>query len=362
VSLVGTMARALHSPLGHLEQVRGLWAADADDRLVHALLFDGPDGVGKYLSALHLAAGLFCSQGPGEPCGSCGPCHRFSSGGAESNHPDLLIVDPADWEWEQIKLEAIAPREDGEVPTRRSVEGFLDLSSVEGGHRLVIIREAHKMNAAAQNALLKTLEEPRAGTVLVLVTSRPEELLDTIMSRVMRVHFGRLDHTAAAHLIRELGPEGLDERMAADLARWSDGSPGRALRLLAQGRPAEREVVSALVGGKAGPIECSRRVWELDGDFPGKTERAKARARARAMIDLLLEVLLDLERFEAGRPGDELAHGDLVKSLSGRGRLPFERLPRVHELLRQCRADVLGNLTPEAVLDRAFLGLATLLP
>jgi len=358
------MARALTPPVGHLEQVRGLWNADSADRLVHALLFDGPEGIGKHLSALHLAAGLFCELGPGPPCGRCGPCRRFASGGAESNHPDLLVVDPADWGWEVIKLEAIAPREDGDVAPRRSVEGFLDLSSVEGGHRVVVVREAHRMNVAAQNALLKTLEEPRAGTVLILITSRPEELLDTIMSRVMRVHFERLDRGSAAELIHELGPEGLTERMASDLARWSAGSPGRALRLLRQGRPAERELLADLISGRHGPIEASHRVWELEGEFPGGTERAKARARGRAMVDLCLELVSDLERAQAGKSTAELAQGDLVDALlakSPAGHVPALVVDRATAVLGRCRADLVGNLTPEAVLDRAMLALGGLL-
>ena len=358
------MERALQPPVGHLEQVRGLWSADADDRLVHALLFDGPEGVGKFLSALHLAAGLYCDLGPGPPCGRCGPCRRFASGGEESNHPDLLIVDPADWGWEVIKLEAIAPRDDGDIPPRRSVEGFLDLSSVEGGHRVVILRDAHRMNVASQNALLKTLEEPRAGTVLILVTSRPEELLDTIMSRVMRVHFERLDRGSAAELIHELGPEGLTETMAADLARWSTGSPGRALRLLRQGRPAERQLLADLITGKRGPIETSHRVWELEGEFGGGTERAKARGRGRAMVDLCLELIADTERVLAGTAPEDLAHGDLVQAMlraAPGGHLSALALDRATEVLGRCRADLVGNLTPEAVLDRTMLALGGLL-
>lgn len=362
------MERALRPPVGHLEQVRGLWQAEADDRLVHALLFDGPDGVGKHLAALHLAAGLFCDLGPGPPCGRCGPCRRFVSGAEESNHPDLLVVDPGPRGWETIPVSAIAHREKVSehlyVPLRRTVEGFLDLAAVEGGHRIVVLREAHKLNHQAQNALLKTLEEPRPGTVLILGTARPGELLDTIISRVMPVHFERLDRGSAAELIHELGPEGLTEAMAADLARWSHGSPGRALRLLRQGRPLERELLAGLVDGRWGPIEASRRVWELEGEFSGGTERAKARGRARAMVDLCLEVVGDLERALSGHPTEDLAHGDLVEALVAAvpgGRVPVERLPGVSEVLGRSRADIVGNLTPEAVLDRAFLALARLL-
>ena len=84
----------LIEPLGHAQTVEGLWRAAARGRLAHALLFEGQEGVGKFVAMRWFAAGLMCQGGPGAPCGRCGPCKRLSSGGESSNHPDLLVLDP----------------------------------------------------------------------------------------------------------------------------------------------------------------------------------------------------------------------------------------------------------------------------
>jgi hypothetical protein len=361
----------LKEPQGHTEVLEGLWQAAADERLGHALLFGGPDGVGKFCCALYLAAGLFCETGPGKPCGSCGPCRRFQSGGDESNHPDLLVVDPLDTGAEIIKLNRIAFREDSpkkdDVEMRRTVEGFLDLHAVESEWRVVIIRECHRMNANAQNALLKTLEEPSAGTLLILETAHVGLLLDTIISRVTRVEYSPLNPIVARELIHELA-EATPDRMAERLARWSKGSPGIAMRLLREGRAAEHELVLSLLSGKRGAIECSRAVWDLDGEFVAKTDRAIARMRGRSLLDFLLEFSGDVTRCCVGADPSLLVHADMLFALGGGPQAApayFASLgPRIdasRTKLLQCRSDLDSNIAPDAVVDRAFLALSLLI-
>jgi len=155
-------------PLVHDGIVLRLWAAARAGRLPHALLFEGRAGIGKVAAASWFAMGCLCARGPGEPCGTCGPCRRVTSGGEEANHPDLFVIDPLAEEEEQIKIGRIAERGREEGSSRASLEAFLGLRPFEAALRPVLVRESHRMNVSAQNALLKSLEEPRAGTVLVL--------------------------------------------------------------------------------------------------------------------------------------------------------------------------------------------------
>ena len=358
----------LKEPRGHMDVLEGLWRAAKDERLGHALLFGGPDGVGKFSCALYLAAGLFCASGPGKPCGTCGPCRRFQSGGEESNHPDLLVVDPLDSGAEIIRLNRIAFREKSsskdDVEMRRTVEGFLDLHAVESEWRVVIIRECHRMNTNAQNALLKTLEEPAAGTLLILETAHVGVLLDTIISRVTRVEYAPLEPVLAKELILELAV-GTNERLADRLARWSKGSPGIAMRLLREGRAAEHELLSALLSGKRGAMDCSNEVWNLEGEFVAATDRAMARMRARSLLDFALEFIADLSRCCAGANVDRQVHTDLLISMSGEDSPRYlaglgPRVEVVREKLLECRGDIEANVTPDAVVARAFLALSQL--
>jgi len=301
-------------------------------------------------TALWFAAGLLCREGPGAPCGRCGPCKRVASGGSLSNHPDLLVIDPIEEGEEHIRIARIAQRaEAGGAPNQRSLESFLDLCALEGGHRPVIVREAHRMNLAAQNALLKTLEEPRPGTLLVLETQRPELLLPTIRSRLVRLRFEPLEaeECAAVLIGLDLTPE-----QAHELTRASGGSPGRALALFEREALAAREILWDVARGTLPVVRAANELWELKGHFPGKTPAAMLRERVRMSLDLALELGRERLAFQCGIPAAELIAGEMIESLPRDGRLE-EGL----EKLLECRADVDRNLGPEAILDRALLVL-----
>src|SRR6185503_12252639 len=147
-----------------------------------SLIFAGPDGVGKRLAAISLAQ-LFNCTSPGAPsgdlapdaCGNCSACRRIARG----VHADVLTIEPGDSG--AIKVDQVRAAID-----RTGYRPF------EGRRRVVIVEEADAMEAAPQNALLKTLEEPPPASTFVLVTSRPDVLLPTVRSRCQRVRFGPL--------------------------------------------------------------------------------------------------------------------------------------------------------------------------
>ena len=331
-------------PVGHAERIAGLLRAAASRRLAHALLFAGPDGIGKFLAAEWLAFGLLCARGPARPCGVCGPCKRLMAG----THPDLFVVDPEGEGEEEIKISRITYRERDAQP---NVGEFLSLRPMEGGWRVVLLRDADGMNEEAQNALLKTLEEPGTSTLLVLIAARPESLLPTTRSRCVPIGFLPLDREAAARILRE---HGLDAREAALLARWSGGAPGAALALHARSAISMRARIEAVLAGELDPLVAAAETAGQDGDFPGATPAARARARARTFQDLLLAVLFDLERAHAGVDPDTLAHGDLAPRFAAAG--DGVRARRL-EVCLQARQDVEANLNPDAILERALLSL-----
>lgn len=334
----------LVEPVGHVERIEKLLRAAAARRLAHALLFTGPDGIGKFLSAQWLAFGLLCARGPGRPCGSCGPCKRLLAG----THADVLVVDAEAEGEEEIKISRITHRE---KESQTNVGDFLALKPMEGGWRVVILRDADRMNEEAQNALLKTLEEPGTDTLLVLVASRPEALLPTTRSRCVPVALRPLDPATTARILRE---HGIDAEEATILARWSAGAPGAALTLHARSAALMRAAIEAVLRGELDPLAAAARIGDLDGDFPGKTPASQARARAKTFLDLALAVLVDLERAGAGVAPETLAHGDLAARVAA-----AEDGPRARrlEVCLQARQDVEANLLPDAILERALLAL-----
>jgi DNA polymerase-3 subunit delta' len=333
-------------PLGHADTIRNLWKAADGGRLPHALLFAGPDGVGKFLSAQWLTFGLLCAEGPGEPCGTCGPCKRL----LVDSHPDVYVLDPVEQELETILVKHIAPRSGENGP---NVLDSLSLRPMEGGWRIVIVREAHRMNTSAQNALLKTLEEPGAHALLVLETAHQGQLLPTVRSRCSNVSFDALAPDATQSL---LARNGVDASEVERLAAWSGGAPGRALTLAARGAAGLRELLAGVLDGTRDPLDALAEAAQAEGDFGGGTARQIARERARTFLDLALAVLADAQRALAGVEPGALAHGDLVASLP-------QKEGRIVSLLEAgllARQDVEANLAPDAVLEEFLLALAPL--
>ncbi len=202
--------------LGQENAVRILQAALVHQRLAHAYLFVGPEGVGKSLTATNLAKAMNClaPPRPADSCERCPSCLKILS----QNHADVISIGA---NGEVIKIDQI-----------RQLQRRLSYRPLEGGRRACIIDPADQMNEAASNALLKTLEEPPAETYLFLITAKPHRLLPTILSRCQWVKFKSL---ALGHLIQLLkSGEDLNEAQAHFYASLSGGSAARALHLCRQ--------------------------------------------------------------------------------------------------------------------------------
>ncbi|MEO6708591.1 MAG: DNA polymerase III subunit [Planctomycetota bacterium] len=338
---------------GHAAILAGLWRAAAAQRLPHALLFLGPSGVGKFRAARALAQGLLCALGPREigPCGTCGPCKRFQSGG----HPDLLVIDPPREIDELIRIGYIVRREGSGEPEDPADE-FLALKPMEGGWRIVILRGAERMVEQAQNALLKMLEEPGANVLWILICDRPSLLLATIRSRVVPVRFASLSAEDAMGVLLE---QGLAREDAVLLSRWSGGAPGTAISMGERGVPLLRAVLVSLLCGEVDPFQAATALALVEGRFEGKTPAGRERERARTVLDLATSLLGDLARLRAGLPAASLPHGDLALCAE---KIAFAARPALLaaavESLRVIRTDIELNLDPAQALERAALVLA----
>ena len=202
--------------VGHKELIGRLQAMQMEERIPHAMLFCGAEGVGKTLVAEALAAALLCHEPDhGQCCGRCPACLALKAG----THPDYFLLQPesSGKAAKSIKIEAV-----------RELQAGIARVPLLSSRRVVIIQEAEKMNEAAANCLLKTIEEPEGQAVFILLTSAPAALLDTIISRCMRVEFGILQ---LDELQEVLCRQGLDRQEAQRLAAVADGSAARAMAL-----------------------------------------------------------------------------------------------------------------------------------
>lgn len=183
-------------------------------RLPHAILFHGAQGIGKTVFAQNFAQALLCEQpdGTGHACGNCTSCIWFS----QSNHPDYRCVRPevldgASAESDEEGNEKVKkgttrqPSKEIRIDQIRALADFMNISTHRNGVRVVLLYPAEALNAAAANAILKTLEEPPPATVFLLVSSNPDRLLPTIRSRCRRFTLATPTVASAIEWLRQQG-------------------------------------------------------------------------------------------------------------------------------------------------------------
>ncbi len=198
---------------GHSRQIAMLQKTMSQGRLGHAYIFSGLAAIGKKTLAVAFAEALNCARtdGVADACGTCPSCRKIISG----NHPDLHLIATQS---QFIRIDAI-----------RALQDLMTFKPLEGGRRVIIIDDADKMNEQAANALLKTLEEPSAGNVLMLITARPYSLPATILSRCRHLRFNPLPCDTVARFLA--AQHGMDPDRARLLAGLSGGSIGLALEM-----------------------------------------------------------------------------------------------------------------------------------
>jgi DNA polymerase-3 subunit delta' len=368
----------------------------------HAILLAGPPGVGKGTLAEDLAVALLCrpAEGVARPCRDCRGCRAVEHG----NHPDVHRLGPTG----PGLVIPIGGREERGV---RDLVRDLALLPVEGGARVAVVTAADRMTEDAQSAFLKTLEEPPAGTVLILTATDEERLLPTIRSRAARVRLGPVARPDVEQILVDAGL--VDPPVAARLARLAAGRPGDAIALarapeavtiraevgrtlldLAVANRADRlrigrdllaragelsAAVRRAVGGSDAAPPAARRAGRgrkgavettaaetataaaTSADESGPTARVSAaerRAAAVALLSIWRDVARDLALVELGASADARQTDILDDLEAAAGRLgpgfaaaQLYRLDVAGERLE-------GNVSPELVIDALALGWA----
>ena len=247
-----------------LDQIQGQAAALAilrnalaHDRVAHAYVFTGPEGIGKRCTAIALAHALLCQEAPQHGCGACPACVALHAG----THPDYHFT-------------ALPPgKQSMGIDQIRAMQRFLALRPVRGGKKVSILNEAHTLTDQAQSALLKMLEEPPGDAMVVLLGVSGATLSLPLLSRCQHVRFAPLPVQDVERILRQ--EAGLEADTASLLARYSRGSIGRALSLDPQRLIAERrQVVEHLSTVRGASFSTLSQLAEwLVADRSSKTQK-----------------------------------------------------------------------------------------
>ena len=309
----------------HRELWQRLARARSEGRLHHALLIAGLSGLGKMHLAHSLAHSLLCNTPAvdGSPCGGCRGCRLYRAG----NHPDLRRLEPdRESKSGEIKIDAIRElaREEG-------------LSAHSGSFKVVIIAPAERMNGAAANALLKTLEEPTPSTQMVLITAHPGRLLPTIRSRCQQLHLAPPPESEALGWLQQYSAV---EQPLLPL-RLANGAPLEAQRLLEpellQQRAQALEQFLALGEGRGDPVATAAAWMKMD-------------------LPLLFQWLggwvADILRLGSRHPAPRLNNPDRAGELASHaaGMSPV-RLHRFWQQVVESRELLQTNLNPQLMLE-----------
>jgi len=347
--------------IGHRRIVGLLSRSLQHGSLPPSLILEGPSGIGKRLVSIASAQALNCSGTIGsaaftidsagnrgsppstiefDACGICSACTRI----ARNVHADVLVVEPG--ENGSIKIEQVR-----EIVDRAAYRPF------EGRRRVVIIDEADALVPAAQNALLKTLEEPPSSSVFMLITSRPEMLLPTVRSRCPRLRFRPLstDEVAAALVKR-----GRTAGEAHAVAGAAAGSIGRALEASAGELVEARDIAVRVLSQAAatgprqhlGGLEAAKELLTGTG-AGGASDREQLASHLRAMASLLR----DVEVLAAGASEDVLANPDVRPELERLSAYRGERGIRAFEAVDRALVALDSNAGIKIVADWVALNV-----
>ena len=357
----------LEQVVGHRRLVTRLSRAIARSTLPPALLFAGPAGVGKKRVALSLAQAINCTD-PVQPaqnagrtqslanrlnagsqetserlerdgCGQCPSCRRIARG----VHPDVVVLVPGDSG--SIKIDTV-----------RDVIADAGRRPFEAKRRVVIVDEADALVEPAQNALLKTLEEPPPSSIFLLVSSLPDALLATLRSRCPRMRFGTLlPGEVAEVLVRDHRYSETEARAAAADA---DGSVGRALSAESADLVEARETATRVLQQAARAHDPVARVNTAQDLSPKKGSPMNERDQLAACLRVMASVLRDLGLMASRADEAVLANTDIRAELDALSRsYDANRSVRAYTAVDEALAALERNANAKVVADWLVLQL-----
>ena len=316
--------------LGHEEVIKHLQNAAATDKVSHSYIFAGEKGSGKKLLAKIFAMTLQCEKHGKEPCLQCSSCKKAMN----RNHPDIIYVTHE------------KPNSIGIEDIREQLIGDVAIKPYIGPYKIYIVDEAEKMTAEAQNALLKTIEEPPAYAVIFLLTTNLGKLLPTILSRCVILNIQPVkDELIKRHLLSL----GVEERQAEFCTAFSMGNVGKAIRV------ATSEEFNEIKNDCVHMLKYAKdmQVYEL---IQAVKELTKYKLQIYDYLDFMLMWYRDVLLLKATGNANSLIYQEQYSSIRDRGnQSSYEGIQKIIEEIEKAKVRLRANVNFELTIELLWL-------
>lgn len=317
--------------VGHEQNIFVLQRLLEKDKIPHALLFQGADQIGKTRVGKTFAESILCSQPAHRPCGVCRSC----LGMKEHAHPDFIVIRP---DGQYIKIDQI-----------RELQYQAGISAHWGGKRVCIIEEADRMNEQAANSLLKLLEEPPLGLLLLLISAKPHALLPTILSRCSVLKF---QPVSIEQLTEALVASGHPQTQAKVAAQLSGGRMGAALDLLLPDgfglRDKAVEILKSMTMSKL-------KIWEIAVEIDQYEQE-----QVLQLLHFFLLVLRDAMIYKTCGKLERVYNIDITQEIRGLAQPPAENIVKAVTKVQEAQQAIQGKANVRLTIEAMLLQLMDL--
>ena len=317
--------------VGHKDIINYIRNAVREDKVSHAYILNGERGAGKKMLANLFAATLLCEKGGPDPCNECHSCRQAESG----NHPDI------------IKVTHEKPNSISVDDIREQVNNTIMIKPYQGPYKVYIIPQADMMTPQAQNALLKTIEEPPEYAVIMLLTENADTLLPTINSRCVMLKLRNIKDTLIKKYLMETMQ--VPDYKADMCTAFAQGNMGRAIMLANSEHFNEIRDEAVQLLKYINEMELSEIVQAVSRITAYKLE-------INDYLDIIMIWYRDVLLYKATKDMDKVVFKDQIKYIKERAkRSSYEGIELIIESLEKAKARLRANVNFDLVMELLFL-------
>lgn len=320
-----------HDILGHEQIIAHLQNAIEEDKVSHAYIFNGPEASGKMMLAEAFAMALQCEGEGKRPCLECRSCRQV----ADHNQPDIIYVSHE------------KPNTIGVDDIRTQINNDIDIKPYSSRYKVYIVDEAQKMNQQAQNALLKTIEEPPAYAIILLLTTNADSFLQTILSRCITLNLKAVkEDKIKEYLMKHYQ---IPDYQADICAAFSQGNVGKAIQL------ASSEEFGEL---KASVLQLMKRLEDIDlYEMTGAVKQiAEYKLSVNDYFDLMMIWFRDVLYLKATNDVDGLIFKDEVYDIKKQAaKRSYQGIETILEALEKAKIRLNANVNFDLVIELLLL-------